>query len=111
MDMSASAMALTTPEKITVNRSEFREHMSTFLSKTIGYTVVVVTTPGDGEEKCVVDNKYFEELLKKLRAAVETLEITSDPKLYRKLLKAAETLDEDLALEKLHSFEEAFEGE
>ena len=102
--MSASSSALA-PEKISVSRSEFRQNLSTFLDKTAGNTVVVVKTGRGDVEKYVVDNQYFEELLKRLKAALETLEITSDPKLYARILRAAEHLQQD----KLHSFEEAFE--
>lgn len=106
----STAMALVKPKKITVKRSEFRDNMRSFLSQSIGYTVVVLTGEDD-DKKCILDNRYFEELLHSYRALVETLEITADPELYGKLLRAAETFDEDLQTGKLHSFEEAFEEE
>jgi len=45
-----------------------------------------------------------------LRAAIETLEIASDQKLFQQILGSAPNLDENLRLRKLHSFEEAFEN-
>ncbi len=71
----------------------------------------MLTTRGEGEEKCILDKRYFEELLKRLTAAVETLEITTDTKLFQQLLRAADTLDQDARLGRLHSLEEAFPGD
>ncbi len=51
---------------------------------------------------------YFEEILRRLRAAMETLEIATDAKLFNQILRAAETLDNDVRLGKLHSIEDAF---
>ncbi len=106
-----SSRALARPETIQVKRSEFRRNQKRLLKKAKGRTVVVVTSRGEGEEKCVLDRRYFEELLKKLAAAIETLEITTDRKLFQQLLRAAETLDDDAQLGRLHSFEEAFPGD
>jgi hypothetical protein len=39
---------------------------------------------------------------------VETLEITSDQKFFKQILSAADNLEENARLGKLHSFEEAF---
>ncbi len=102
-----TSRALLKPERVETNRSELRQKQSDILAKAKGRTVVVVTTHGR-EEKYVLDKEYFDEILNKLRAALETLEITVDTKLFRRLLKAAETIDEDIRLGKLHSFEEVF---
>jgi hypothetical protein len=106
--MAGAPTVVRRPKKITVSRSEFRERMREFLGKTTGNTVVVVTTPGAQENKLVVDAEYFDELVRDLQSAVETLEITSDPELYARLLKAPETLKEDFRAGRLHSLEEAF---
>jgi hypothetical protein len=95
-------------DEIQVNRSELRQNQSALLKKARGRTVVVVTARSEDEEKCVVDRKYFEQILERLRTAIETLEITTDPKLFGQLLRAAETVDEDIRLGRLRSFEEAF---
>lgn len=100
--------ALTQPQAIRVNRTRLRQRQSAVLRKAQGRTVVVVTTRNEGEQKCVVDQKYFTELIEKLKAAVETLEITADSKLFQQLLRAAGTVGKDLQRGKLHSFEEAF---
>jgi hypothetical protein len=45
---------------------------------------------------------------KKLESLAETLEIALDRKLFNQILAAADTLEEDLRLGKLHSLEDAF---
>lgn len=63
------------------------------------------------EEKVVLDKKYFDQIRQQLEAVVETLEITMDRKLFNQILAAADTLDEDLRLGKLHSLDDAFAEE
>ena len=60
------------------------------------------------EERVVLDKQYFDEIHKKLENLVETLEIALDRKLFNQILAAADTLEEDLRLGKLHSLEDAF---
>lgn len=103
-----SPSALLQPERVETNRSQLRQKQSSVLRKAKGRTVVVVTARGEQDEKCVLDKGYFEEILGKLREALETLEITADSRLFRQLLRAGETIDEDIRLGKLHSWEEAF---
>ena len=45
---------------------------------------------------------------KLVRSLAETLEIAADRRLFMQILKAAATLEEDVRVGKLHSFEEAF---
>ena len=63
------------------------------------------------EEKVVLDKKYFDQIRQQLEAVIETLEITMDRKLFNQILAAADTLDEDLRLGKLHSLDDAFAEE
>lgn len=100
--------ALTHPEKLEVGRSRLRQNQSAVLRKARGRTVVVITARDKDEEKCVVDKRYFEEILRGLRAALETLEIATDARLFNQILKTAKTLDDDVQLGKLQSLEEAF---
>ena len=96
------------PEKVKVNRSQLRQSQSKILKQAKGRTIIEV--PGWTEEdgKYVVDKRYFDDLLRKLRATVETLEITADPKLFGQIIRAAQTLDQEARSKKLHSFDEAF---
>lgn len=100
--------ALMRPRLVKVNRSELRQNQRATLKKAKGRTVVVISSKEKEEEKLVLDKEYFEEMVKKLRSAAETLEIMSDQKLFSQIMAAAATLDEDVRLGRLHSFEEVF---
>jgi hypothetical protein len=103
-----ATIRLSLPEKVKVNRSQLRQSQSKILKQAKGRTIIEV--PGWTEEdgKYVVDKRYFDDLLRKLRATVETLEITANPKLFGQIIRAAQTLDQEARSKKLHSFDEAF---
>ena len=100
--------ALTEPKEVRVNRSVLREKQRETLNKAKGSTVVVIAANDEEEEKLVLDKVYFDAIMKKLRSAVETLEVAMDGPLLGRILKAAQTLDDDIRLGKLHSIDEAF---
>jgi regulator of protease activity HflC (stomatin/prohibitin superfamily) len=105
------ALAFASEPEVSVSRSELRQKQSRVLRQATGKTVVKVTSGSrkeDDETKYIVDKQYWEEVLGKIQALKDTLAITSDPKLFPQLLRAGETVDEDIRLGKLHSFEEAF---
>jgi hypothetical protein len=106
-----SATALTKAKMIEVNRSELRQNQSALLRRAQGSSVLLIKANDESEEKVVLDKKYFDEIRQQLEAVVETLEITMDGKLFKQILAAADTLDEDLRLGKLHSLEDAFAEE
>lgn len=90
-----------------VNRSDLRQHQSRWLKKVRGEHVLLIKSNDSEEEKVVLDKQYFDEIRKKLESLVETLEIVMDRKLFNQILAAADTLEEDLRLGKLHSLEDA----
>lgn len=102
------AAKLLQPQTRKVNRSRLRQNQSGILKMARGRTVVVVSSRKKGAEKFILDKAYFEQLLFGLKAAMETLEITLEPDLFRRLLRAGETLETDLRSGKLQSLEEAF---
>ena len=103
-------MTLTKHPKTTkVDRSELRRDQAAVLRKAAGKNVIVIRGRSEDEEKYIVDKKYFEELLRELHSAIETLAITTDVRMFGNLLKAGETIEDDLRHGKLHSFEEAFD--
>jgi hypothetical protein len=97
-----------TLKRVRVNRSELRQNQSNIFRQARGRQIIEVTGWSEEDEKYVVDKRYFDDLLNKLQATVETLEITADPKLFAQILRAAETIDDDARLGRLHSFAEAF---
>ena len=102
-----TAVTLIRPQTIQVNRSDLRDQQSKFLRQASGNRIVLVVGREE-EEKYVVDMKYLDEVIAKLRSAMETMNVMKDQKLFTQILKASETIDEDIRLGKLHSFEEAF---
>jgi len=102
------ASQIAEPETIKVNRSQLRQNQSKIFRQAHGRRVIQVTSWNEEDEKYLVDKRYFDDLLKKLRATVETLEITSDPRLFSQVLRAADSIDDDARLGRLHSFAEAF---
>jgi hypothetical protein len=96
-----------------VNRSELRQKQSATLRMARGNQVVVISATHEEDQKLLMDKKYFDDIVEKLRAVIETLDIMSDQKLFRQIFGGygrprARTLEEDTRLGKLHSFEEAF---
>jgi hypothetical protein len=104
--------ALSKPKTVAkVRRTELRDNQRKFLKAASGSKVVEVLGGDEHEEKYVVDKQYFDELVATLRATMETLEITKNPKLFQQILRASGTIEEDIRLGKLHSLEEAFGDE
>ncbi|MGH9661890.1 MAG: hypothetical protein ACRD96_25300 [Bryobacteraceae bacterium] len=93
---------------IEVNRSELRQNQSALLRRARGKKVLLIKAKDETEEKVVLDRQYFDEIRRELAAVVETLEIVMDRNLFNRILAAADTLEEDLRLGKLHSLENAF---
>jgi hypothetical protein len=102
-----ASLKITGPETIKVNRSQLRKNQSKLFRRAQGRRIIQVTGWSEEDEKYVVDKRYFDDLLKKLWATVETLEITADPKMFAQILRAAETIDENARSGRLHSFAEA----
>src|SRR5580658_10913736 len=102
-----AALALTKPKMVPVNRTEFRDNLRAKLDQAQGFTVVEISAPKNEDERVLLDKRYFDELVNCLKSLMETLEITTDRKLFQQIRLAASTLEEDTRLGKLHSFEEA----
>jgi uncharacterized protein YicC (UPF0701 family) len=103
-----TALPLTHPTTIRVNRTELRENLRKTLDRAKGCTVVAISANDHEGEKLLLDRKYFDEMVKSLKSLMETIEITTDRKLFEQIVRAASTLEEDTRLGKLHSFAEAF---
>jgi predicted Ser/Thr protein kinase len=102
------ATALTQAELLEVNRTDLRQNQSRWLKKARGKRVLLIKSSDKEDEKVVLDKQYFDEIRTNLESAMETLEIAMDRKLFNQILAAADTLDDDLRLGKLHSLEDAF---
>lgn len=103
-----TARKLARPNRLTVKRTDLRQRQRSTLAKAKGRTVVVISAPAPEQEKLLVDKRYFDELVERMRSLAETLEITMDRKLFEQILRAAPRLEEKTRAGRLHSFEEAF---
>ena len=103
-----AATVLKDAKVLEVNRSDLRQNQSKWLKKARGQNVLLIKSNDTEEEKVVLDKQYYDELRRKLESLVETLEIAMDRKSFNQILTAADTLEEDLRLGKLHSLEDAF---
>jgi hypothetical protein len=100
--------AALTPHKIRVNRTDLRDNQSKYLREATGNKILEVSGKAGEEDRYIVDKQYLDAVLRKLKAMHETLEIVKDQKLFSQIVKVSKTIDEDIRLGKLHSFEEAF---
>ncbi|HXC32741.1 MAG TPA: hypothetical protein VNZ56_09725 [Verrucomicrobiae bacterium] len=103
-----TALALMSPNEVRVNRSDLRQKQRETLDRARDNTVVVISATDQEEEKLLLDKKYFDELVLRIRSLAETLEITMDRNLFKQIMRSADDLEEQTRLGKLHSFEEAF---
>lgn len=102
---------LAPPKRVRVNRTDLRQNQRRTLNQAKGSTLVVISANDEADEKLLLDKSYFDELMRQLNSLVETLEITTDRKLFAQILRAASTLEDDTRLGKLHSFAEVFGGD
>ena len=61
------------------------------------------------ESKYLVDKEWLDAVMREREAILATLEILADRELTARLLKLAETIDEDVQAGRLHTMEEVFE--
>ena len=103
-----TALALVQPQKTRVNRSDLRDQQSKYLKKACGTHIIEIVGRDEEEGKYVVDKDYLDQVLAKLKSAIETMNVIKDQKLFNQLMKASQSMDDDIRLGRLHSFEEAF---
>ena len=103
-----STLEKTNPKKLRVNRTQFRDNLRAMLDQAQDSTVIEISANDVNDEKLLLDKRYFDLLVNRLNSLVETLEITTDRRLFGQIMRAASTLGDDIAQGKLHSFDEAF---
>jgi len=94
----------------TVSATEFRDHFKDYLKKAKGDRVVLVKNRRQ-ESKYVVDQEWFDALMRDVRSTMATLEVLADRDLTERLLNLSATVDEDLRAGRLHTMEEVFGDE
>lgn len=108
--MAGASNKMRNPKVVRVNRTEFRAKQREILEKAKGNTVVEITGEHAGD-KLVLDKEYFDEILRRMKASVETLEIAMDKPFMARIMSAASTLSDDLRKGKLLTMDEVFAEE
>ena len=60
------------------------------------------------DSKYLMDQKWFDQLMREHESLLATLDVLADPKLTQRLLRLSRTLDRDVRAGRLHSMEEVF---
>src|SRR5579864_79984 len=91
-----------------VSASKFRDHFRDYAEKARGDQIVLVENRRL-EPKYLVDKKWFDDLMRERESVLATLEILADGELTNRLLKLAETVDDDVRAGRFHTIEEVFD--
>jgi hypothetical protein len=101
---------MSSPEQVTVKEvqaTRFRQDYRRVAASARGRKVVRIVNRRQ-KPKYLVDQDFFEGLLRDRRKAKATLEVLADPSLTERLLKLAETVDQNVNAGRLYSMEEVF---
>ncbi|MHB8755642.1 MAG: hypothetical protein ACYC92_11900 [Candidatus Acidiferrales bacterium] len=93
--------------KESVSATDFREHLAHYLNMTKSNAAVLIEIRGRGS-KYVVDKDWLDNLVKEQESILATIDILLDPELTTRLLKTAQTVDDDLRAGRLRTMSEVF---
>lgn len=100
---------LTTPAMAIKEASatEVRENFRHYAATARGGRVVLITNKQQAA-KYLVDKEWLDNLVRERESVLATLEVLADRELTERLLKTAETIDEDLRAGRLRTMAEVF---
>ena len=90
-----------------VSAPSLRGRLKTYMKAAKGGKVVLIENRRQ-ESKYLVDKEWLDTVMQERESILATLEILADRELTGRLLKLAETLDEDVTAGRLHTMEEVF---
>lgn len=93
--------------KKTVSATGFRDHLKDCLRAANGCRVVLIENRRQ-EARYLVDKSWLDEVIRERQSIFATLEVLADRDLTKRLLKTAETIDEDLRAGRLRTMDEVF---
>jgi PHD/YefM family antitoxin component YafN of YafNO toxin-antitoxin module len=107
---------MTKPRALTVNKltvkkvsaTSLRGRLKTYMKAAKGDQMILIENRRQ-ESKYLVDKEWLDAVMRERDAILATLEILADRELTARLLKLAETVDEDVQAGRLHTMEEVFE--
>src|ERR1700732_4327057 len=90
-----------------VSATSLRGRLKTYMNAAKGGKVVLIENRRQ-ESKYLVDKDWLDGLMRERESILATLEILANRELTDRLLKLAETVDEDVRSGNLHGMEEVF---
>jgi PHD/YefM family antitoxin component YafN of YafNO toxin-antitoxin module len=90
-----------------VSATSLRGRLKAFMNAAKGGKVVLIENRRQ-ESKYLVDKEWLDALMRERESILATLEVLADRELTTRLLKLAESLDEDANGHRLHSMEDIF---
>jgi hypothetical protein len=90
-----------------VSATSLRGRLKTYMKAAKGGKVVLIENRRQ-ESKYLVDKEWLDTVMRERESILATLEVLADRELTNRLLKLAESLDEDVSAGRLHTMEEVF---
>jgi len=90
-----------------VSATSLRGRLKTYMKAAKGGKVVLIENRRQ-ESKYLVDKEWLDTVMREREAILATLEVLADRELTSRLLKIAESIDEDVSAGRLHTMEEVF---
>lgn len=90
-----------------VSATSLRGGLKTYMKAAKGGKVVLIENRRQ-ESKYLVDKAWLDTIMRERDSILATLEVLADRNLTNRLLKLAETLDEDVSAGRLRTMEEVF---
>lgn len=90
-----------------VSATDFRDHLRSAWRAARGDEVILVENRRQ-EAKYLVDKSWLDKVIREQQSIFATLEVLADRDLSNRLLKTAETIDEDVRAGRLRTLEEVF---
>jgi hypothetical protein len=90
-----------------VSATSLRGRLKTYMKAAKGGNIVLIENRRQ-DAKYLVDRAWLDALISERESILATLEILADRELTDRLVKLAESIDEDVRAGRLHSMEEVF---
>jgi len=91
-----------------VSATTLRSSLKRYMKQARGGKVVLIENRRQ-ESKYLVDKQWLDTVMRERESILATLEILADRELTNRLLKLAETIDEDARAGRLHTIAEVFD--
>src|SRR5579863_4438029 len=90
-----------------VSATSLRDRLKKYMKAAKGGKVVLIENRRQ-ESKYLVDKEWLDNVMRERESILATLEVLADRELTSRLLRLAETIDEEVSVGRLHTMEEVF---